>query len=166
MSEKIKIKFTREDGAKAPSKAHETDTGYDLYVWKVTAYTQKTMFGIPHVVAEIDTGIACEPPAGCALEIRPKSRFCNTPFTMPNSPGTIDHDYRGHLIVKYRAPFDPKFILGTRLLDATIDCWPEGSACAQLVVAGVANSELEEVYELGNTERGEGGFGSTEVAGH
>jgi dUTP pyrophosphatase len=70
---------------------------------------------------------------------------------MPNAPGTIDADYRGEVKV-------PLINLGRTAFSIV-----PGMRIAQMVIAPVARCAIEEVEELGATERGEGGFGSTGV---
>ncbi len=100
--------------------------------------------------AVIPTGIRVEIPAGYEAQIRPRSGLA-TKFgiTLPNTPGTIDSDYRGPLGV------------------ALINFGPEpytirhGDRIAQMVVAPVVQAVFQVVDALGETDRGAGGFGST-----
>jgi dUTP pyrophosphatase len=100
--------------------------------------------------AVIPTGIRVEIPTGYEAQIRPRSGLA-TKFgiTLPNTPGTIDSDYRGPLGV------------------ALINLGPEpytirhGDRIAQMVVAPVVQAKFEVVGSLSETERGSGGFGST-----
>ncbi|MEQ1494324.1 MAG: dUTP diphosphatase [Novosphingobium sp.] len=100
-----------------------------------------------HAVA---TGLAVAIPAGFEIQVRPRSGLAlKHGISVPNAPGTIDSDYRGEL----------KVIL--------INHGPEpfaiqrGDRVAQLVLAPVTRAGWVEVSELDETERGEGGFGST-----
>lgn len=100
-----------------------------------------------HAVA---TGLAVAIPAGFEIQVRPRSGLAlKHGVSVPNAPGTIDSDYRGEL----------KVIL--------INHGPEpfaiqrGDRVAQLVLAPVTRAGWVEVSELDETERGEGGFGST-----
>jgi dUTP pyrophosphatase len=70
-------------------------------------------------------------------------------ITLPNSPGTIDSDYRGPLGVILLNAGDQPFVVN------------HGDRIAQMVVAPVVQAQFELVSELGETVRGEGGFGST-----
>lgn len=103
--------------------------------------------GARHAVA---TGLALAIPEGYEIQVRPRSGLAlKHGITVPNTPGTIDSDYRGEL----------KVIL--------INLGPEpfgiarGDRVAQLVLAPVVQAVWHEVAELDATERGEGGFGST-----
>jgi dUTP pyrophosphatase len=103
--------------------------------------------GARHAVA---TGLSVAIPPGYEIQVRPRSGLAlKHGISVPNTPGTIDSDYRGEL----------KVIL--------INHGPEpfpihrGDRIAQLVLAPVTSAEWDEVAELDETERGAGGFGST-----
>jgi dUTP pyrophosphatase len=102
-----------------------------------------------HAVA---TGLALAIPAGFEVQVRPRPGLAlKHGITLPNTPGTIDSDYRGEL----------KCIminLGTEPFKIR-----RGDRIAQLVVAPVQIGRMVEVDELGDTVRGAGGFGSTGV---
>ncbi len=96
------------------------------------------------------TGFAIALPEGYEAQIRPRSGLAyRNGITLPNSPATIDSDYRGELKV------------------ALVNLGPEpfrverGMRIAQIVVAPVAQVSLAECDELPGSERGDGGFGST-----
>ena len=100
------------------------------------------------------TGFAIAIPAGFECQIRPRSGLAlKHGITLPNSPATIDSDYRGELMVAL-------VNLGNEAFTVT-----RGMRIAQLVVAQVLPAEFEAVAELPATERGSGGFGSTGLAG-
>lgn len=102
--------------------------------------------------ALIHTGLSIALPAGYEAQVRPRSGLAlKKGITVLNTPGTIDADYRGEIGV----------ILinhGTEWFDIKI-----GDRIAQMVIAKHERAEFEEVDELGRTERGIGGFGSTGV---
>jgi dUTP pyrophosphatase len=103
--------------------------------------------GARHAVA---TGLALAIPAGFEIQVRPRSGLAlKHGVTVPNTPGTIDSDYRGELKVILinhgHAPFDVR----------------RGDRVAQLVLAPVVQAAWVEVETLDATARGEGGFGST-----
>jgi dUTP pyrophosphatase len=98
----------------------------------------------------VRTGIALAIPAGFEAQVRPRSGLASKHgVTLPNSPGTIDADYRGEVLV-------PLINLGPAAFEVT-----HGLRIAQLVIAPVARAEVREVEALGGTARGAGGFGST-----
>lgn len=100
--------------------------------------------------AMISTGLYVELPEGYEMQVRPRSGLAaKHGITVLNSPGTIDADYRGEI----------RIILVNLSSEAfTIE---PGERIAQLVVARHEQVEWEPVEELGTTERGAGGFGST-----
>ena len=100
--------------------------------------------------AMIPTGLYVELPEGYEMQVRPRSGLAaKHGITVLNSPGTIDADYRGEI----------RIIL-VNLSSETFTIEP-GERIAQLVVARHEQVEWEPVEELGTTERGAGGFGST-----
>jgi dUTP pyrophosphatase len=103
--------------------------------------------GERHAVA---TGLALAIPQGYEIQVRPRSGLAlKHGITVPNTPGTIDSDYRGELkVILINLGTEP-FVI------------QRGDRVAQLVLAPVVQAALDEVAELDATERGEGGFGST-----
>ena len=100
--------------------------------------------------ALVPTGLRLEIPRGFEVQIRPRSGLAlKHGITLPNSPGTIDSDYRGPLGVILLNAGDQPFVVN------------HGDRIAQMVVAPVVQARFELVTELGKTARGEGGFGST-----
>jgi dUTP pyrophosphatase len=106
----------------------------------------------PGARALIPTGLALEIPAGFEVQMRPRSGLAlKHGITLPNSPGTIDSDYRGPLGV---------IVLNTGQEVVEIS---HGMRVAQMVVAPVVVAEFQLDQELNETDRGAGGFGSTGV---
>ncbi len=107
----------------------------------------------PGDIAPVPTGLAIAVPIGFEAQVRPRSGLASRHgVTLPNAPGTIDADYRGEVVV-------PLINLGREAF--TVE---PGMRIAQLVVAPVAQVAIVEVEmrgELGETERGKAGFGST-----
>lgn len=100
-----------------------------------------------HAVA---TGLAMAIPEGYEIQVRPRSGLAlKHGITVPNTPGTIDSDYRGELKVILINLGDEPFTV------------QRGDRVAQLVLAPVVQAAWDEVAELDATERGTGGFGST-----
>lgn len=103
--------------------------------------------GARHAVA---TGLALAIPEGFEIQVRPRSGLAlKHGITVPNTPGTIDSDYRGELKVIL-------INLGTEPFAVQ-----RGDRVAQLVLAPVVQAAWDEVAELDATDRGTGGFGST-----
>ncbi len=102
----------------------------------------------------VPTGFAIALPPGFELQIRPRSGLAlKHGITLPNSPGTIDEDYRGEVGI---------IILNTGGTEFVIT---RGMRIAQAVLAPVARAVWREVGSLDATARGDGGFGSTGVLG-
>ena len=100
--------------------------------------------------AIVPTGLRMEIPAGFEVQIRPRSGLAlKHGVTLPNTPGTIDSDYRG-----------PLGVLLINLGDAPYTIH-HGDRIAQLIVAPVVQARFEAVVGLTATARGDGGFGST-----
>jgi len=98
----------------------------------------------------VPTGFSIAVPRGYEAQVRPRSGLAfRHGVTVLNAPGTIDADYRGELKV---------LLINHGEDDFTIT---RGMRIAQLVVAPVTSARIEEVAELGATDRGAGGFGST-----
>ena len=98
----------------------------------------------------IPTGLSVEIPSGFEIQIRPRSGLAlKHAISLPNTPGTIDSDYRGPLAV---------ILINLGQEPVTI---AHGDRIAQIVVAPVVQAAFEEVAALSETERGSGGFGST-----
>lgn len=100
----------------------------------------------------VPTGLYFEIPAGYEIQVRPRSGLAaKHGITVLNSPGTIDADYRGELKVILVNLSSEPFVIES------------GERIAQIVLAAHAHIEWEETSELSDSERGEGGFGSTGV---
>lgn len=103
----------------------------------------------------IPTGFAVELPAGSDGQVRPRSGLAlRHGVTVLNAPGTIDPDYRGEI----------KVLLVNHGTDTVI--LPRGTRIAQLVIAPASRAEVTTAETLPDSERGAGGFGSTDVMYH
>lgn len=131
--------------AQLPSYAHPGDAGLDLY----SAVAISLQPGERKLVG---TGISIELPPNTEAQVRPRSGLAlKHGITVLNTPGTIDHGYRGEV--------------GVILINhgpATFEVQP-GMKIAQMVIAPFVTVEVEETKELTATARGQGGFGSTGV---
>ncbi|MBL9000221.1 MAG: dUTP diphosphatase [Phycisphaerae bacterium] len=106
----------------------------------------------PGEIRFVPTGWAAAVPPGYEAQIRPRSGLAGRHgMTLPNSPGTIDSDYRGEIIV-------PMINHGHEPFHVS-----QGMRIAQMVIAPVVRSVVVEVESLDQTLRGTGGFGSTGV---
>ena len=98
----------------------------------------------------VPTGLRAEIPAGFEMQIRPRSGLAlKYGLSLPNTPGTIDSDYRGPLGVLMINFGDQVYVIR------------HGDRIAQMIIAPVVQARFELVEALSDTARGEGGFGST-----
>lgn len=144
----MKINFVRtNDLAKVPTHGSEYAAGYDLY-----AATSYDVTIEPHKTVKFDTGLRMELPTGTFGAIYARSGLATKQGLRPaNCCGIVDSDYRGVLIVALHNDTDDDQLV------------PAGSRIAQLIVTPYIPAEFIEVNELNETERGEGGFGSTGI---
>ena len=132
-------------GEDLPLPAYATDGAAGMDV--VAAEDVDLAPGTRHAVA---TGLSVAIPHGYEIQVRPRSGLAfKYGVTVPNTPGTIDSDYRGELKVLLINLGQESFAVR------------RGDRIAQLVVAPVTRGSWLEVSELDETARGEGGFGST-----
>lgn len=107
----------------------------------------------PGCIAAVPCGLSVAIPPGHEGQVRPRSGLATRHgISMPNTPGTIDSDYRGEVIV-------PLINHGREAFRVT-----HGMRIAQMVIAPVTRVEIETVDSLDSTRRGAGGFGSTGIA--
>jgi dUTP pyrophosphatase len=133
------------DGLELPAYASQGAAGMDL----LAAIAEPVTLA-PNARALIPTGLAIALPPGHELQIRPRSGLAlRHGIVLPNSPGTIDEDYRGEIQV---------IMLNAGEAPFTIE---RGMRIAQAVLAPVLRATWEEVADLDATTRGAGGFGST-----
>lgn len=133
------------EGLPLPAYATAHAAGMDV----VSAEDVTLPPGGRHAVA---TGFAMAIPEGYEVQVRPRSGLAlKHGISLPNTPGTIDADYRGELKVILINLGDEPFVIG------------RGDRIAQLVAAPVQPARFAEVAELDETVRGSGGFGSTGV---
>ncbi len=126
--------------AKLPLRAHPTDSGADLFALEYTVLP-------PHCITKVRTGIAVELPANTSGIIWGKSSVESQGIKA--MAGLVDAPYRGELIVCMYNLNDTEFV------------FEAGQKVAQLVVLPTLYPTFEEVAQLSNTSRGQGGFGST-----
>jgi dUTP pyrophosphatase len=157
MSVQVKFKKVNEN-AILPKKATPGSAGYDLYAAESTNIPgvgkgfPGRVDGIIICTALVSTGLQAEIPEGYEIQIRPRSGLAiKSKVTVINSPGTCDADFRGTINVAL-------VNLSTHNFEVNI-----GDRIAQMVVCKLPDVELVEVDTLSETERGEGGFGSTGI---
>jgi dUTP pyrophosphatase len=127
-----------------PERATSGSAGYDV------RSAEPTFLLAPGERRAVATGLVLELPAGLECQVRPRSGLAlRHGIALPNSPGTIDPDYRGELRVILAN-------LGSEPVEIA-----RGDRVAQLVFARFEAPEVLETARLSGSERGEGGFGST-----
>jgi dUTP pyrophosphatase len=127
-----------------PERATRHAAGYDI------RSAEDEVVLAPGEIRLVSTGLVMELPPGVECQVRPRSGLAlKHGVTLPNSPGTIDPDYRGELrVIMQNTGTEPVAIA-------------RGERIAQLVFARFEAPEVVEAVELSNTDRGTGGFGST-----
>ena len=142
----VTVKFQRHaEDVVLPEYATSGAAGMDIVAHIDTAVTLA-----PFARAAIATGFSMQLPHGYEAQIRPRSGLAlKHGVTVANAPGTIDSDYRGEVAV---------ILINLSQQDFTIT---SGMRIAQMVIAPVTNSHLEDTSHLDISDRGKGGFGST-----
>jgi dUTP pyrophosphatase len=141
----MQVKIVNKSAYPLPEYATEGSAGMDL---RANIETSKTL--APMERAIIPTGLFIELPIGYEAQIRPRSGMAfKKGLSIPNSPGTIDADYRGEIGV-----------IVINLNSEAVIIEP-GERIAQMVIARYERISWSEVEALSDTERGAGGFGST-----
>lgn len=134
--------------AKEPTQGSAAAAGYDLY----SLDSNNTIEIAPHTTVKVGTGIAIALPSNTFGAIFARSGLATKQGLRPaNCVGVVDSDYRGEVIVALHNDTDQIQIIAS------------GDRIAQLIVIPYLNMQFKEVEELDNTERGNGGFGSTGV---
>lgn len=147
----IRCTRTPEADPAIPLPAYETAgaAGADLRA-NFPPYQREGVILDPGARVLVPTGLKLAVPEGHEVQIRPRSGLAlKNGITLPNSPGTIDSDYRG-----------PLGVIVLNLGDAPFHI-AHGARIAQMVLAPVLRANFELVDSLDETARGQGGFGST-----
>ena len=145
--QKIPVKIKKLENFKGELPAYQSvgASGFDVRAQLSSPVTLK-----PGERAMIPTGLAFEIPLGYEIQCRPRSGLAaKQGISVVNTPGTIDADYRGECkVILINLGQEPVVIA-------------DQERCAQFVIGPVYQASFEVVSELGSTERGAGGFGST-----
>lgn len=141
---RVKVKKIHPD-AVIPQYKTSGSAGFDLYAIEDVEIQ-------PGETKQIRTGLIFEIPEGYEIQIRPRSGMSlKTPLRISNAPGTIDSDYRGEVMI---------IAENTSIVPFSVE---KGTRIAQGVLQKVPQAEFIEVERVSETERGEGGFGSTGI---
>jgi len=143
----VEIKCTASKGSRLPEYKTSGASGADVYACLDSPVTIQ-----PGEVKLIPTGLCCAIPEGYEIQVRPRSGLAaKNGITCLNTPGTIDSDYRGEIKV---------ILINLGKENFTVN---NGDRIAQFVVAPVVAGKFCAVNSLDETQRGDGGFGSTGV---
>lgn len=143
--ERLEVVVRKKDGVILPSYATESSSGLDL-----VAFLEEPVVLAPFARALIPTGIHLGIPEGFEAEIRPRSGMAHKfGVTVLNAPGTIDADYRGEVKVLLVNLGGQPFAINN------------GDRIAQMIFKSVVLINWRLVEALPDTQRGQGGFGST-----
>ena len=156
--------------AQLPSRAHNTDTGYDL-----------TFTGVEKIVGDViffNTGLSMQPSRGYYFEVVPRSSISKLPLSMANSIGVIDESYTGEILVPVRVNHEGQggepsgsvfpnglvkiFGLRPQTMPALADLIIKNKPKLFQAILRKRNNCNFVVQELEETGRGDGGFGSTD----
>jgi dUTP pyrophosphatase len=141
----MKINIVNQSKHPLPEYATPLSAGMDL-----RANIEEPVVMKPLERKLIPTGLFIELPEGYEAQIRPRSGLAiKKGITVLNSPGTIDADYRGEICVILVNLSSEEFVIN------------DGERICQMVIAQHAQAQWAEVAELGETDRGAGGFGHT-----
>ena len=146
MDESSEVMVARtDDGARLPTRGSEYAAGWDLYALEeyVVPFRKSV---------KLRTGLRVAIPVGYEGQVRARSSLGSKGLILPHSIGTIDADYRGEL-----------FVLMTWIGEGESYRVNAGERIAQLLISPIPEVSFKEVSieQLGDTKRGDGGFGST-----
>ena len=138
-----------DEGARAPTRAHNTDAGLDLYAYKFLNHQlEKVLVVRPDTTYLIDTGLHVAIPAGHCGLVLPRSSSARDGLLVHT--GVIDSGYTGSIKITVNALNEAKVV---RLNDRI----------AQLLIIPIPTFELKKVDALSDSERGDNGFGSSGI---
>ena len=141
-----------DNGFGLPLPKYETEGAAGLDLFAATKEDRKIIIS-PRKAEMIPTGIAISVPSGYEAQIRPRSGLAaKNGITVLNSPGTIDSDYRGEILVMLINHSNKDFEIS------------RGMRIAQMVISKIEQFNLIPVDELDTTDRGKDGFGSTGIS--
>ena len=146
MEESLEVMVARtEDDARLPTRGSEYAAGWDLYALEESVVPFRKS-------VKLRTGLRVAIPVGYEGQVRARSSLGSKGLILPHSIGTIDADYRGEL-----------FVLMTWIGEGESYTVKAGERIAQLLISPIPEVSFKEVSiaQLGDTKRGDGGFGCT-----
>ena len=142
---KVRFKKLHQD-AVVPTKAHPQDAGFDLTCTTVVTDYENN-------ILSCGTGIAVEIPDGFVGLLFPRSSVYKKNLVLSNCVGVIDSNYRGEVTMKFKMENLPGYYAA--------NVYMAGDRIGQLIIMPYPEVEFEEAGDLSETDRGEGGYGST-----
>ena len=141
----MKVKIKKLDSkAQIPVYANPGDAGMDVVA---------TSMKFEENYIEYGTGLSFEVPEGYVMLIFPRSSVSKKDLVLANSVGVLDSGYRGELKLRFKVACQPGKLMR--------DYYHPGDRIGQIIIIPYPTIEFSEVDNLGNSERGEGGFGSS-----
>lgn len=145
--DRLKVKIINKSGNPLPSYETPSAAGLD-----VRAFIKEPIVLQPMQRVLVPTGLRVQLPEGYEMQIRPRSGMAlKHGITLANSPGTVDADYRGEIGVIVINLSESPFVIN------------DGDRICQMVITRYSHVEWEQVDEIDQTVRGDGGFGHTGV---
>lgn len=132
--------------AQAPVRANESDAGFDLTAISLEYPSD----GDSSLYVQARTGISIEIPKGHVGLVFPRSSISKTRHSLRNAVGVIDSGYRGEIMLRFSH-------------DQTSTGYRQGDKIGQIVFIKLPKIEMLESEDLSNSDRGQGGFGSTGI---
>lgn len=142
----LKVKRLSDD-AIMPIRAHKSDAGMDLTCTTITQELNEC----GQLILVYHTGLAVEIPNGYVGLLFSRSSIAKKSLALTNCVGVIDSGYRGEIMGKFRST-----------TDVVPAIYKPGERFAQLIIIPIPDIEIKEVAELEDSDRGEGGYGSSD----
>lgn len=147
------VNFTKKhNNSSIPSKSHPSDSGYDLTATEMSVVLNDETGYISYIA--YDTGLSIDPPDDIYFLLYPRSSVRKYDLSLCNSVGVIDTSYRGNIIVCFTPTIPAKSINEITIYDV-------GDRIAQLIPQLLLDITFKETSDIKNTDRGDGGFGSS-----
>lgn len=162
----INVNFKKlSKNAVIPTKAHPTDAGFDMVATKVNMTDD---------YIEYETDIAIKLPSGYCAMLFPRSSNSNKDLVLSNSVGIVDENYVGPIKWRFKRVRKPtklgisrikflRWVYNIEIKHPELTIYNVGDKIGQMVIIPVYPVEFKEVDKLPETDRGEGGFGSTDA---
>lgn len=156
----MKVRFKKlTPEAELPVRATSGASGYDVKAVTDPEFVYSKQEEQPYYYVQYRTGLAMEIPFGYEAQLRPRSSISKTALVLANAPATIDSDYRGEILVRFKLD---SFAAECAKKDSSHPAiYKKGDRICQMVFQRVELPELEEADSLEDTVRGSGSFGST-----